>query len=62
MARRMRRIGNTRFGPVLALAIWLGLTAIGVIEWRNGQVSLFGPMGVVMVLVCLFKWRGLSKP
>jgi hypothetical protein len=47
------------------LLVALGFAARGVNEWRNGQVSIYGPVGVALILIgvfCAFQWlRGLPK-
>jgi hypothetical protein len=65
-ARRiLRRVGNTRWGPILMVLVGLGMAARGVYEWRNGLVSIYGQVGMAAVLILVFsffKWlRGLSK-
>jgi hypothetical protein len=65
-ARRiLRRAGETRWGPILMLLVALGMAARGVYEWRHGLMSIYGPVGVAVVLVCLFSvfkwWRGLLR-
>jgi hypothetical protein len=65
-ARRiLRRVGDSRWGPILMLLVALGFAARGVNEWRNGQVSIYGPVGVALILIgvfCAFQWlRGLPK-
>ncbi len=65
-ARRiLRRVGNTRWAPILLVLVGLGMAARGVYEWRNGLVSIYGPVGIAAVLILVFsffKWlRSLSK-
>ena len=55
--RILRRIGNDNLGRWIVLLVGLGLSSAAVLQWRKGYVSAWGPVGIVMVLVCIYKWR-----
>jgi hypothetical protein len=45
------------------LVIGLGLTARGLLQWRRGEASIYGPVGIVIVVtVAAIGFRALSRP